>query len=53
MHDIDPRQVVAEILNTVPVEEARGTGTGRRGLTAADLARSGTAEHGATSPVRQ
>jgi len=53
MHDIDPRQVVAEILNTVPVEEARGTGAGRRGLTAADLDRPGTAKHGATSPVRQ
>ena len=53
MHDIDPRQVVAEILNTVPVEEARGTGADRRGLTAADLTRPGTAKHGATSPVRQ
>jgi MoxR-like ATPase len=53
MHDIDPRQVIAEILNTVPVEEARGTGADRRGLTAADLTRPGTAKHGATSPVRQ
>src|SRR5450830_1909367 len=53
MHDIDPRQVIAAIRNTIPVEEARGTGTGRRGLTAADLDRPGTAKHGAISPVRQ
>jgi MoxR-like ATPase len=53
MHDIDPRQVIAEILNTVPVEEARTTGADRRGLAAPDLTRPGAAKHGATSPVRQ
>jgi len=51
MHDIDPRQVIAEILNTVPVDEARGAD--RRGASTAGLARPGTATHGATSPVRQ
>jgi MoxR-like ATPase len=30
MHDIDPRQVVAEILNTVPVEEAQASAAGDR-----------------------
>jgi MoxR-like ATPase len=53
MHDIDPRQVIAEILNTIPVEEAQGAGADRRGATSADVARVGNAKHGATSPVRQ
>jgi MoxR-like ATPase len=53
MHDIDPRQVIAEILNTIPVEEAEGLGAARRGASAADAAGVGTAKHGATSPVRQ
>ncbi len=53
MHDIDPRQVIAEILNTVPVEEAQVAGADRRGATSADVARVGSAKHGATSPVRQ
>jgi MoxR-like ATPase len=50
MHDIDPRQVIAEILNTIPVDEVRGSD--RRGA-AADLARPGTAQQGVTSPVRR
>jgi MoxR-like ATPase len=53
MHDIDPRQVIAEILNTVPVEEAVGVGAARRGASAAEAAGVGNAKHGATSPVRQ
>jgi MoxR-like ATPase len=53
MHDIDPRQVIAEILNTVPVEEAAGVGAARRGASAAEAAGVGNAKHGATSPVRQ
>jgi MoxR-like ATPase len=53
MHDIDPRQVVAEILTTVPVEEVSGTSADRRRLTTTDLARPGAAKHGATSPVRR
>ncbi len=53
MHDIDPRQVIAEILNTIPVEEAEGLGAARRGASAADTAGVGNAKHGATSPVRQ
>jgi MoxR-like ATPase len=32
MHDIDPRQVVTELLNTVPVDAAAGVGPGRRGV---------------------
>jgi uncharacterized protein (DUF58 family) len=39
MHDIDPRQVITEILNTVPVEESRGTGADRRGASAGDSTR--------------
>jgi MoxR-like ATPase len=39
MHDIDPRQVVAEILNTVPVEEAASAGTDRRRPAVADSKR--------------
>ena len=31
MHDIDPRQVVAELLNTVPVDEPQTAGADRRG----------------------
>jgi MoxR-like ATPase len=34
MHDIDPRQVVAELLNTVPVEDNRGAGPDRQGVAA-------------------
>ena len=30
MHDIDPRQVVAELLNTVPLDEAKTAGPDRR-----------------------
>jgi MoxR-like ATPase len=44
MHDIDPRQVVAELLNTVPVDEARVVGAARRGApTELPSARGGTA----------
>ena len=52
MHDIDPRQVITEILNTVPVEESRGTGADRRGASAGDSTGAGIARHGASSPVR-
>jgi hypothetical protein len=30
MHDIDPRQVVAELLNSVPLNDARTAGPDRR-----------------------
>jgi MoxR-like ATPase len=31
MHDIDPRQVIAELLNSVPLNDARSAGPERRG----------------------
>jgi hypothetical protein len=31
MHDIDPRQVVAELLNTVAVDTSRSVGPTKRG----------------------
>jgi MoxR-like ATPase len=53
MHDIDPRQVVAELLNTVPVDESRVAGAGRRGASADLPARAAAAKGGATgSPAR-
>jgi MoxR-like ATPase len=48
MHDIDPRQVVAELLNTVPVEDSRVTGTDRRGAPADLSARAAAARGGVT-----
>jgi MoxR-like ATPase len=39
MHDIDPRQVVAELLNSVPVEADRAPATGKRGAAAAPATR--------------
>jgi MoxR-like ATPase len=53
MHDIDPRQVVAELLNTVPVDQTRVAGSERRGP-AEDLpARAAAAKRRATgSPAR-
>jgi MoxR-like ATPase len=53
MHDIDPRQVVAELLNTVPVDDSRVTGADRRGALADLSARAAAAKGGATgSPAR-
>jgi MoxR-like ATPase len=53
MHDIDPRQVVAELLNTVPVGDSRVTGADRRGALADLSARAAAAKGGATgSPAR-
>jgi MoxR-like ATPase len=48
MHDIDPRQVVAELLNTVPVDDSRVTGADRRGAPADLAARAAAAKGGAT-----
>jgi MoxR-like ATPase len=39
MHDIDPRQVVAELLSSVPVEVGRPAATGKRGEAAAPAPR--------------
>jgi MoxR-like ATPase len=53
MHDIDPRQVVAELLNTVPVDDSRVTGADRRGAPADLAGRAAAAKDGATgSPAR-
>jgi hypothetical protein len=53
MHDIDPRQVVAELLNTVPVDGARVAGADRRGAPADLAARAAAAKDGAAgSPAR-
>ena len=53
MHDIDPRQVVTELLNTVPVDDSRVTGADRRGALADLSARAAAARGGATgSPAR-
>jgi MoxR-like ATPase len=52
MHDIDPRQVIAELLNTVPVEGATAPGTERHG-SAGERAQTGVAQRDATaSPAR-
>ena len=51
MHDIDPRQVVAEILSTVPVEDARGASADRKG--AAAQWTQATARRGATGSLAQ
>jgi MoxR-like ATPase len=51
MHDIDPRQVVAELLNTVPVEDTRGVKTDRHAP--ASVPQSDQFKRGATgSPAR-
>jgi MoxR-like ATPase len=47
MHDIDPRQVVAELLSTVPVEDSRD-GTARRGSQYSPVGKPGTT----SSPTR-
>ena len=52
MHDIDPRQVVVEILNTVPVEDARGATPDHKGA-AAQRAQAGAARRGATGSLAQ
>jgi MoxR-like ATPase len=52
MHDIDPRQVVAEILNTVPVDDSNPAGPDRRGGVA-DAGRAGASVRGSKNPVRQ
>jgi MoxR-like ATPase len=44
MHDIDPRQVVAELLNSVPLNDARNAGPDRG--TALPTEQSGSALHG-------
>jgi MoxR-like ATPase len=51
MHDIDPRQVIAELLNSVPVEAASPAGGVRSGVTSI---RAGTevAKRAAGSPAR-
>ena len=51
MHDIDPRQVVAEILSTVPVEDARGASADRKG--AAAQRTQAAARRGATGSLAQ
>jgi MoxR-like ATPase len=52
MHDIDPRQVVAELLNTVPVDESRADAE-RRGARAGLPARAAAAPGSASgSPAR-
>jgi len=50
MHDIDPRQVITELLNTVPVDGARPAGSERHGASAQ---RAGTADKrgAASSPA--
>jgi MoxR-like ATPase len=52
MHDIDPRQVVAELLNTVPVEDGRGPSPDRKGG-AAQRSQAGAARRGATGSLAQ
>ena len=53
MHDIDPRQVIAELLNTVPVDDAKGAGSDGRGG-AAQKSQEGAAKRSATgTPARQ
>ncbi|MGZ6274400.1 MAG: AAA family ATPase [Candidatus Limnocylindrales bacterium] len=53
MHDIDPRQVVAELLNTVPVDESQTAGADRRGGLAGLSDRAAAARGSTTgSPAR-
>jgi MoxR-like ATPase len=53
MHDIDPRQVVAELLNTVPVDETRASGGDRYGAREGMPARAAAAKGSASgSPAR-
>ena len=52
MHDIDPRQVVAELLNTVPVEDGRGPSPDRKGG-ADQRSQAGAARRGATGSLAQ
>ncbi|MFI5258380.1 MAG: AAA family ATPase [Candidatus Limnocylindrales bacterium] len=47
MHDIDPRQVITELLNSVPVGDAKTAGPGVRGG-ASPRSQSGAANRGAT-----
>ena len=47
MHDIDPRQVIAELLNSVPVGDAKTAGPGVRDG-ASPRSQSGAANRGAT-----
>jgi MoxR-like ATPase len=43
MHDIDPRQVIAELLNSVPLDDSKSAGPDRRGAAAPKM-QSGTAK---------
>ena len=53
MHDIDPRQVVAELLNTVPVDDLKAADGERRGTLAGLSDRAAAARRGTTgSPAR-
>ena len=52
MHDIDPRQVVAEILNTVPVDDVLGSSPDRKGA-AAQRSQDGAVRRGATGSLAQ
>jgi MoxR-like ATPase len=52
MHDIDPRQVITELLNTVPVEVGRTSGADRRGVAAQRSGAGGGKRHTTGSPVR-
>jgi MoxR-like ATPase len=51
MHDIDPRQVIAELLNSVPVEASSQAGGARSGVTSM-RAESESAKRTAGSPAR-
>jgi MoxR-like ATPase len=51
MHDIDPRQVVAELLSTVPVDETQVVAAERRGPRSGLPARA-AARSGASGPAR-
>jgi len=51
MHDIDPRQVISELLNSVPLNDARTAGLERRGP-ALPKEQSGAALRGAASKSR-
>jgi len=51
MHDIDPRQVIAELLNTIPVDGAKTQSADRRDSPVSEPSRPG-AKRGAGSPAR-
>jgi MoxR-like ATPase len=52
MHDIDPRQVIAELLNSVPVDAAMPAGGERKGATALRSPSEAAKRGAAGSPAR-